>query len=478
MAKKKQKDVEVDVEAEEPKSKKKKGSTAKFDYASIYGDQLDVIARRQGVEVSSLDIGDPMSTGMLCLDIQLGGGIRAGMYTSLGWEQVAKTTNILTVMANAIKAKIPLLELWDYEGSTRNSKRYVESIIRGAGVKLEKGQLFGKKNEDTGKWIIRPLVRYHSESVGDKFFDYMSEVLRKLPDKKFIAKKWWLRFDETKENKAKYGDMADSSMTKKYGKGYWLPAPDGNLQGIFFVDSYPAMNPSANDDEDANNSLGLAARMFAKHLPRVKGRLAEKMVAMMGVNQLRDIPMAMYGPKEQEPCGKALRFNSDVRTRNTSRASGMPLWPKNFNDNRSEVEKSVEFEGKDVYRYIQVKAIKNKLWTPGRKVWVRIWEQDGSGVARGFDPFFDTMHYLRLTGQLSGKGREKLLLSLEGVGKAKPLTWYDYKAWVLGDKEQMIKISKKAGFKPMSLRSYCFKQIASGKGEELYVKCNEEPDGE
>jgi len=473
MAKKKVKEVEAE---DEPKSKKKKGkkSDAPFDYASIYGDTLDVIARRQGVEVSSLDVGDPMSTGLLCYDIQLGGGIRAGMYTSSGWEQAAKTTNILTIMANAIKAKIPLLEFWDFEGSTKNSKRYVTSIIQGAGVKLEKNQLFGLKDDDTGKWIVRPIVRYHQESVGDKFFDYMSEVLRQLPDKKFIAKKWWFRFDETKLNKAKYADIADATMTKKYGKGYWIPAPNGDLQGIFFIDSYPAMNPAANDEEDANNSLGLAARMFAKHLPRVKGRLAEKMVALIGVNQLRDIPMAMFGPKEQEPGGKALRFNSDVRTRNTSRASGMPLWPKTYNKAREEVEKSVEAkDSNDRYRYIEVKAIKNKLWTPGRRVWFRIWIEDGKGVARGFDPFFDTMHYLRMTGQLQGKGRDKLMLCLDGMPKAKALTYYDYKNWVLGDRDAMTKISKKAGLKPMSLRAWCFKQIASGRGEVLYVENNE-----
>lgn len=472
---KKSKKVEEDEVPKKKKGKEKEKKAKVFDYGSLYGDSLDDIARRQGVEVSSLDVGDPMSSGLLMYDLMLGGGIRAGMYTSAGWEQSCKTTTTLTIMAAAIKAAIPLLEFWDYEGSTKNSRKYVMSIIKGAGLKLTRDQIFGKKDEETGKWIIRPIVRYHSESVLEKFFDYTSELLRTMPDKKYIAKKWWLRFDETKVNKMKYGDLADSTMPKKYGKGLWVPAPDGNLQGIVFTDSWVAMNPAANDDEDANNSLGLQARAFAKHLPRIKGRLAEKMIALIGVNQMRDIPMAMFGPKEQEPGGKALRFNSDVRTRNTARASGFPLWAKNFNDDREEEEKSVEFkDSKDRYRYIQKKAVKNKLWTPGRKGWFRLWIEDGSGTARGFDPFFDTMVYLRETGQLQGKGRDKLTLVLDGVGKAKTLTWLEFKRWVLGDKDAMVAISKKAGFKPMSLRAYCFKQMSSGKAETLYLAAKNE----
>lgn len=446
----------------------KKEKAVAINYSDIYGASMDDIARRQGVEVSSLDVGEPMSSGMLCYDLMLGGGIRAGMYTSAGWEQSAKTTTALTILASAIKQKIPLLEWWDFEGSTKNSKPYVRSIVKGAGVKVSMDELFGKL-DDQGRYEVRPLVRYRSESIGEKFFDYMSEALRKLPDKKFVNKKWWLIFEDNKVNKAKYGDMANASMPKKYGKGIWIEAPDGKLQGIFFTDSYPAMNPGDNDDEEANKGLGLQARMFSKHLPRVKGRLASKMVAFIGVNQMRDIPMAMYGPKEQEPCGKALRFNSDVRTRNTARSSGYPLWAKNFNKQFEEEEKSVEVTGNDRYRYIHCKAIKNKLWTPGRQIWFRLWIEDGRGVARGFDPFFDTMQYLKITGQLVGKGREKLVLQLEGLPKAKPLGWADYKKWVLGSKEEMTAICKKAGLKPMSLRTYCFKQVADGVGERLFL---------
>lgn len=452
-----------------------------LDFSSLYTDTMDDIARRQGVECSSMDSAPPMSSGMLEYDLMLGGGIRPAFYTSAGQEQSAKTTKALTIMASAIKMKIPLIEWWDYEGSTRNSRPYVLSIVRGAGVKVTSEELFGKKDAD-GKYIIRPIVRYHNESVLEKFFDYVSEVLRKLPDKKYINKKWWMIFEDNKVNKAKYEEFADKTMPKKYGKGIWLEAPDGNLQGIIFADSWAAMNPAGNDDEEANKSLALQARAFAQNLPRVKGRLADKMVAIVGTNLLSDIPMAMFGPKEQEIGGKRLRGLSDVRNRNTSVASSQPLWPKNFNKAFEEVEHSVEFEGGiDRYRYVKSKAIKNKLWTPGRTGWFRVWIEDGSGKARGFDPFFDTMYYLRQTGQLIGKGRNPsktggggLILNLEGLGKTKVLKWSEYKTWVLGTREQMVAICKKVGLKkPMSLRAFCFKQMADGTAERLYVEHSE-----
>lgn len=470
MAKKKQQDDDEPV-VKKAKKSKKGSSEATFNYSSLYSDDLDAIARRQGVECSDLDIGEAMSTGMLMTDLQMGGGLRPGMYTSSGAEQSTKTTSALTWLGSAIKEGIPRLEFFDFEGSTKNSKKYVISIMRGMGLKLTYKELFGQKDKETGEWIIRPRVNYHSEAIGEKFFDYMSEVLRALPDKKFVAGKWWLIFEDTKKNKARLEKFADASMPKKYGNGIWLPAPDGKMQAIFFTDSWAAMNSVDNDDEAVNKGLALQARMFSKHLPRVKGRMAAKMVALVGVNQLSAIPMAMFGPKEQEKGGQALRYNSDVRIKNTPRGSGYPLWAKTFNKDFEEIEKSVEFPGQlDRYRYIQSKAIKNKLWTPGRKAWIRIWIEDGSGVARGLDPFFDTMVYLRETGQLVGKGRKKLFLHLDGVGKSKELDWNLLKHWVLGDKETMAKVSKKAGFKPMSLRKFCFQQMAKGKAEELYLK--------
>lgn len=444
---------------------------AKFDVRALYAATVDEVAKRQNFDSDLLEDMPPMSTDLLALDLIHGGGIRPAWYTHYGPEQSAKTTGALTIMAAAIKAAVPIIAFADYEGSTKNSKPYVGNILRTSGVKVSVKDVFGRKDPATGKYIVQPVVRYRSETVGEKFFDYLADLLRKLPDKKKINGKWWLVYERTKINIAKLSQYADKAMARKYGEGMWIEAPDGGLQAVVLTDSYPGMNPTSNDDDDGDNSLALQARMFSKHIPRVKGRLAIKMVAVIGINQLRKIPMARYGPTEDEPCGQALKFNSDSRLRWFPRVvPSAPLWGKENKEDRLEYETSVEFDGTDRYRYIHVKATKNKMWTPGREGWLRIWVEDAAGEARGFDPMYDTMWYLRQTGQMVAKDRKKIILRLKGMGESKkPLSWMDIKAWVLGDKAKKIEISKKAGFKPFDLRLFCFKQMSTGVGETLYV---------
>lgn len=60
---------------------------ASLDIHSIYEDSMDTIAKRQGFEASSLDVVPPMSTGLLALDLVMGGGIRPSMVTGAGEEQ-------------------------------------------------------------------------------------------------------------------------------------------------------------------------------------------------------------------------------------------------------------------------------------------------------------------------------------------------------------------------------------------------------
>jgi RecA/RadA recombinase len=463
----------------------KKAKGPKLDISALYGDVMDEIEKRQGVDVTGLDVAPPMSTGLLQIDMLLGGGIRSCMLTGAGNEQCAKTTLALTAMAAAIKEEIPIIGFVDYEGSTKNSKPYVQSILKGSGVDLTVDQVFGKRDKATGKWAIRPRVRYRAETILEKFYEWMAQLLRDLPDKRYVAGNWWLVFDEkNKKHVAKVGQYADKEMARRYGSGLWVPAPNDKIQGIIFVDSYTAMNPAVKDEEDISNQLSVKASAFSKQLERIKGRMADKMVTVYGLNHLRSNPMAMFGPKEEEKGGNALKQFSDVRLRQTSRSLSGPKayfapkpGKKGGEATFNEIEKSVEFPGtKDEYRYVHVKAIKNKLWTPDRKTWIRIWVEDGNGVARGIDPVFDTMAYLKDTGQISGN-RGALKLNLEGLGKAKTsLTWEECKLWVLGSKEDMIKISKKAGFAPMSLRKFCFKQMKSGVGEDLYVKRKAEKD--
>lgn len=449
----------------------KKSKSPKFDIMSMVSDSMDTIAKRQGFEASGLDTSPPMTSGMLAVDLITEGGIRPSMITASAQEQAAKTTLALTVMGSAIKQNIPLIAFIDYEGSTKNSKNYVHSILKGQGINLTIDQVFGKKDKE-GSWITPPRVRYRSEVILERFYAFLSEVLRELPDKKFVENKWWLVYDEkNKRHKAKVQEFVDVKMTKKYGNGLWVEAPDDKIQGIVFVDSYTAMNPEAKDQEDISNQLSVKASAFSKQLERIKGRMVAKMVTVYGLNHLRDNPMAMFGPKETEKGGKALQQFSDMRLRQTSRSlSAAPFSPKPGKD-FNEIERSVEFDGFDRYRYVAVKTIKNKLGgIPNQETFIRIWIQDGSGTARGLCPVFDTLQYLKDTGQLSGT-RKGFKIALDGIGKFRgSMTWEDLKLWVLGSKDDMIKMSKKAGVKPMSLRAFCFKQIDNKTAFDLAAK--------
>lgn len=447
--------------------------TPVFDYLSLLNTTIDDISRREGFESDTLEDLPPMSTGLLVMDLLYGGGIRPGWYTHFGREQSCKTTGALTIMASAIKHKVPLIAFCDYENSTRNSKIYVGNILQGMGVTTPIDEIFGRHNKKTGDWEIPPKVRFRSESRGDVFFTWLHNILVALPDKRCINGEWWVVFDETKENVAKLGEFANKTMAKRYGKGLWLPATDGGtLQAVIFVDSYPGMNPLANDEDDPNQTIALQARMFSAGLRRVKGRLASKMVAVVGINQLRVNPLTMYGPNEVEPCGESLKFNSDVRCKFTPRASGFPLWGEINKESKFEEESSAEGEGIDRYRYVQIFTFKNKLWTPNRLGWLRLWHSDYEGMGRGFDPVFDTAYYLMLTGQLRGRGRKSMQIKLRGVGMKDfvPIKWNDLKWWVLGDKDEHAEICERLGLqKVFGLRSLCFKQLENGVAEKMYV---------
>lgn len=452
----------VKDESEKPK---KKG----FDVNALIHNTLNEVAKRQGIVASGLDVSPPVSSGLLMVDLIMGGGIRPGMVTAAAEEQCAKTTLAVTALAAAVKRDIPFLAMVDYEGSTKAAKRYVHEIFKGQGVKMKMNEIFGKEGAD-GNWEIQPRVQYINMAILEHFYEWLAAILRELPDKRFLMNKWWYVFEDNKKNKARVGSEADSSMGKKYG-GLWIEAPDGAPQGVIVLDSYTAMNPAAKDEEDIGNQLSVKASAFSKQLERVKGRMLQKMIVVYGLNHLRDNPMAMFGPKVSEKGGKALQQFSDVRLRQTSRSlSAAPFKvQETCKTTFNELERSTEYKGKDSYRYVHCKAVKNKHWTPNRECFFRIWVEDASGTARGLDPVFDVISYLKETGQLSGQ-RKAFKLDLDGLGKAKTsIDWLGLKKWILGDKDQMTEISKTMGYKPMSIKAYCFKQMEKGRGEELYV---------
>ncbi len=696
---------------------------------------LDKIEKDFGLLSSSLDNKEKrISTGLLVLDLVAGRGLVAGgWYTILGAESSAKSTAAATMMANSLNSGVPILSMWDYEGSTEVT--YLENIMKAQGIKIPIEEVFGVRDPDTSKYVIKPRVRMYFESVAERFFDFLARLERTLPDKVKIGDDYYFVYPNTKEMQSILKGEYDKGFFQKYNK-FRIPAPDGLPQALLIVDSYPAMLPEGQDVDDPSAAMAIQARMFSDQMKRVKGKMRVKRITVVGMNQLRERPAVMYGSPVYEPCGQAIRFycmsgdtllftskgivpasicdtshkifgkdsveqpnifgkvgekrmvtvctehgytlkaaqghklwatwkevdmtgwhtiervcagnysvrvvggqdlwsgtsidlelarslgesykltasqyaekaqvsevdaeklgfnksgsnrllfeyiatlNKDSvleflrgmlaksskvqtsvyllsdRTRNYLRMILLNLgvhtstkdckqkengkyqlnidksietvlstgrvvqkswwedideeatvqhtdmemtWDGNMptshivtngimshnSDCRLQVtgrsniygkgtldkELSVDGNGEDSYRYIHVRAVKNKLSTPYLEGMMRVWVSDQRGKARGFDPFFDVHQYLTMTGQLVGKRNSMRFVTTGVFDEARAFKWEELKAMIVGNKETKIDMQKKVGIKkPQDIRTFCKKQLADGDGFSRFFK--------
>jgi RecA/RadA recombinase len=405
-------------------------------------------------------------TGLLCLDLMMGGGVAPGMYVFFGPEQSAKTTAAITIMgATSADPEIKLKVLWDAEGSSGNSLDYIANIFETQGYKTSVDELFGVKNSK-GSWITPPKVYYRDESNGDDFYNWVYGLGKRIPDKRFADEAWWYIYEDTKENKARLG--SNVSKRQSSGKeGLWVPAVDGSLQAIIILDSLPSLVPAAMDEDEGSNAMAVQARMNSKHLPRIKGFMRSKRIAFIAINQLRLNPGARFSNPEYSPGGEAIKFFSDVRFRFFPRSlSGVPFNPKG--EGQIEREPSISGEGEDTYRYLHVGMQKNKLSSHVKEMWMRLWVADENGEGRGYDPVWDCFWYGVVTGQIAGK-REAIQLNVKGLAAgAKTLKWAEFKMLVLGSKKDRAPIFEKLGMKNVNLRAGFRNQIESGSGLDMY----------
>lgn len=432
-------------------------------------DVLDDIEKDYGLSGASLgQAEDRLSTGTLALDVILGGGLVPGWYTFFGGEQSCKSTGASWLMISALYSEVPVISMWDFEGSS--SSEYIENMMEVNGIDMPIEQVFGIRDAKTSKWAVPPRVRYYSEGIAEKFFDYLAKLERMLPDKLLINDKWYYVYDGKtsegkihKANAARVGKQYDVKYFKKTGK-FRVEAPDGNLQALVIVDSYPAMLSEKQDVDDPGSAMAMQARMFSEQLKRVKGRMRSKRICVVGVNQLRKAPMVAYGNPEYEPCGESLKFYSDVRLRMQPRVlNSAPGMTKS--DKGMILEEKSILGGVDKYRMIHVRAHKNKLSVPNMDGWLRLWIEDANGAARGFDPVWDTWRYLVDTGQATGK-RNAIRLEIKNREAKKVLTWMEFKTLVLGTRSDMKEIYKRIGVKPFDIRAWCKAQLADGNGLE------------
>lgn len=474
---KSKKKTSKDIEDTKKHLKAKKNKIEEYEYFDAYADldkQLAEIERAENL-VASLGSNKPrISTGLLCLDLILGGGLAFGAwYTFFGGEQSSKSTLAMTQLAKAaVDDVVKILWYFDFEGSF--SSDYQEAIGKALGYKGDTSDIFGIV-DDEGNYVKLPRIRKYTTAVAEKFFNMVYRLEKSLPDKLERKGKWWYVYDDTKEN-AKYKAHGNSKLYTKT-KRIWIEAPDNSPQALIVVDSYPAMLPEKMDDEDGKAGIGVQARMFSDQLKRIKGRMESKGIIIMGINQLRDKPLVMFGSPTYEPGGQALKFNSDVRLQMSSRAVPQGE-PRKKDSSQFAEEPSVNIKGtKDTYRYVNVKAVKNKLSSGSdMSCWLRIWVRDGEGVAKGYDPVWDTAEFLKSIGVMSGS-RNKLvidwdLLKIKGLTGTQKIDWQTFKKLILGDKKRVLKILSDAGYKGkyFNLRKKLFELVKSKKAQKMYFE--------
>lgn len=465
--------------AKEPKVSKAKAAkevVAEVEPKKFFNPYANIDAEIDGMEkkfgLTSMSIAekeDRFDTGLLCLNLQMAGGLLAGgWYTFFGGEQSCKTTTATAVLGSIIRQVnfIGRAAFFDYEGSF--SADYAESMWKYAanGRPHTVSDVFGVKGED-GEWIVPPRIRYYSPSVGEDFFNYVAKLEKTLPDVLLIDGSFYYIYENTKANQKLTKGQYDKKYFSKFNK-FKVPAPHGLPQAIVLTDSYPAMLPGRMDDKDeGTDGLASQARMFSEGIKRIKGAMKRKRIVVLGINQLRKIPMAMHGPTEDEPCGQALKFFSDARFRMTSISI-----PHGTVKGSMEEEGSLSGEGIDTYRYIRCKTFKNKLGgVQGATFDMRIRVADSNGEASGFCRVHDCWQYLKATGQISGQ-RNKIKFGEKTPFPGKVVSWLELKALIDGDKELIKKGCAKLapGKKPLRIYEWCRDQMSSGKGYALYLE--------
>lgn len=446
--------------------KKEKNSDKPKFFVPDYGAMVREVEKKFHLVGGSMSVeakkGSFMSTGLLTTDLVLGGGILGGAwYTAYGGEGSAKSTVAMQTSIGAIIAGIPIIEYDDFEGSL--APDYYEAMLYASARGMSFTDVFGIQNLKTGEWELEPKIYKREYSNGEEFFDPVSSMLRKLPDKRFIQGQWFYIFDNTTSNRRIVGSRYSQKLFSKYGK-FFVEAENGLPQAIYFTDSYPAMFPEKLDDDDKGAGMAAVARMFAENVPRVLSKLKRKNVAIFGVNQLRLRPATMGNP-EYEPAGEAVKFASSCRLK---QAAIVPPegWERDKETYGAGSEKSVTTKGRDTYRYISQRNTKNKVSTPWLKSTQRIWVADGNGQAHGFCQAYDTYNYLKMTGQIKGK-RNKWTMPELGVNK--PIDWQEFKQLILLKGSALKDACKHMKLKEVpKIREQCSKQVRKGKAMQLY----------
>lgn len=371
-------------------------------FVAFYGKQLDLIERKSRMPSNSMRYLEPLSTGTLQLDRALSGGWHNVFASIAGQEASGKTTAMYHGMANALRIPEIKYVLHIEPEGTLNTE-FASNVF----------SQFGLNYQDLMDEANSPLRYYRKQSI-EPVFDLMHALLKHMPDKVWVpeVKSWGYVFPKRDKYWASLMEVMNVQPDKKLStdNDYVCPTEYKGIEGGIFLDSLAAMVTENDDEKDERSKIRAAeAQAFSLHLKRVVARVASKGIVFPAVNQLRKVPGQTYGDPEYEPGGEAIKFYSAQRLRIASRAVQAGGITERDKDTPEKArEPSVHKEGAyDYYMYKFFKNTKNKVGFPGLRGWMRVWVADAFGAVRGFDPYFDTIEYLRDTGQIAMDGRGK-----------------------------------------------------------------------
>lgn len=194
---------------------------------------------------------DLLSTGILCLDLLMGGGHKAGRVTQIyGAAHSGKSTTAYTALAAILNLPKPVLtSMYDYEGTT--DRAYITKL----GVDLDKA----------GKFFM-----YSRVTDGPTMYKFIRNATKQMPD--------------------------------------WV---EGAPQFVLFCDSIAQMATAGEmEDEEEDARAARRAVMHSAWWPRIKTLLSVKGVSILAINQIR-ANISPYAPPQTRPGGNAWEFCTD-----------------------------------------------------------------------------------------------------------------------------------------------------------------------
>ncbi len=403
---------------------------------------------------SKLNPGDVMSTDILCNDLILGGGYKkGGVYEISGPEHSGKTASLYHGFSSCLRFipnKVKGMFL-DNEGQV--DPPWWNNI---SNISVE--DTFGVRDEETGEWLIKPKIRYYKPNTGEAGLKLIKRVLERMPDKVLLGKTWYYIFSPKPPKKVdKTGGYSvtdlKNMLSDRYSKklfdktgNFYVPVPN-NYGGVEFVignDSWATMVPEAVAEDDSS-AMGGPARMFAKHCNDIKSKCGNKGVILLGINQIREKPMA-FGNPIYFPGGNTLKHMTDARLYYTT--SGKP-----------------EEEDSDKYKNFKVQTIKNKIFIPFKEAVNRWWFEHDGKSGFGCDPVADTLNFFKMTNQFKGTNKG-FYVKFEGT-KRKKLNDLSKTKFSYDSFKEAILDPKSFG---LDIRQCCFEQIQVGIAVPMFLR--------